>query len=143
MERETFDARLLFEQLLGEMQFDLMDAGFTMQRIDFAGECSVTVDPLFLKRVLDNLLSNIRKYADPAQPVVALSELGEGRLALTISNAVAAMQTRRDSTKIGLRTCEKIMTSLGGSFTVTNDGEHFAAEMVLPAVSAENGKPLS
>ena len=133
MERERFDARVLFEQLLGEMEFDLTDAGFTMQRIDFEGECSVTVDPLYLKRVLDNLQSNIRKYADPTQPIVALSELKEGRLTLTVSNAVAPTQTRKESTKIGLRTCEKIMTSLGGSFTVSNDGAHFAAEMTLPA----------
>ena len=133
MERERFDARVLFEQMLGEMQFDLQDAGFTMQRIDFEGECFVTADPLYLKRVLDNLLSNIRKYADSAQPVVALSELKDGRLTLTLSNAVAPTQTRKDSTRIGLRTCEKIMSALGGSFTVTNEGGHFAAELVLPA----------
>ena len=133
MERERFDARVLFEQMLGEMEFDLTDAGFSMQRIDFEGECFVTVDPLYLKRVLDNLLSNIRKYADPTKPVVALSELRDGSLTLTVSNAIAPTQTRKESTKIGLRTCEKIMTSLGGSFTVTNDGEHFAAEMTLPA----------
>lgn len=133
MERERFDARVLLEQLLGEMQFDLQDAGFSIERRDFEGECSVTVDPLFLKRVLDNLQSNIRKYADSAQPVVILSELRDGTLTLTVSNAVAAMQTRKDSTRIGLRTCEKIMTALGGSFKVTNDGEHFTAEMILPA----------
>ena len=133
MDRERFDARVLLEQLLGEMQFDLQDAGFTMQRVDFDGECFLTVDPLFLKRVLDNLQSNIRKYADPARPVVVLSELRQDTLTLTVSNAIAAMENRRESTKIGLRTCEKIMTSLGGSFTVTSDGEHFAAEMSLPA----------
>ncbi len=133
MTLEVFDARVLFEQLLGEMQFDLQDAGFAMQRIDFEGECTVTVDPLYLKRVLDNLQSNIRKYADPAKPVAVLSELRDDTLTLTVSNAIAAARTRKESTKIGLRTCEKIMSSLGGGFTVKNDGEHFAAEMVLPA----------
>ena len=133
MTLEEFDARVLFEQLLGEMQFDLQDAGFAMQRIDFEGECTVTVDPLYLKRVLDNLQSNIRKYADPAKPVAVLSELRDDTLTLTVSNAIAAARMRKESTKIGLRTCEKIMSSLCGGFTVRNDGEHFAAEMVLPA----------
>ena len=132
-EREKMDARLLLEQLLGEMAFDLQDAGFTMQRVDFEGECAVTVDPLYLKRVLDNLQSNIRKYADPAFPVVALSELRGGTLTLTLSNTIAAAQNRKESTKIGLRTCEKIMSALGGTFGVTNDGTHFAAELTLPA----------
>ena len=133
MERERFDAGVLFEQLLGEMAFDLQDAGFAMECRGFEGACTVTVDPLYLKRVLDNLQSNIRKYADPAEPVEAVSELRDDVLTLTISNAVAPDQTRRESTKIGLRTCEKIMTALGGGFTAKNDGEHFAARMTLPA----------
>ena len=133
MNPERMDARLLLEQLLGEMEFDLRDAGCTVERRDFEGECSVTVDPLYLKRVLDNLQSNIRKYADTSEPVRIVSELKDKVLTLRVTNAVSASQTKKESTKIGLRTCEKIMTALGGSFTVTNDGEHFAAEMVLPA----------
>ncbi len=130
---ERMDARLLLEQLLGEMEFDLADAGYAMERRDFEGECMITVDPLFLKRVLDNLQSNIRKYADPEKPVEAVSTLNNGRLTLRVTNAVAELRTRKDSTRIGLRTCEKIMTALGGSFTVTNDGETFTAELTLPA----------
>ena len=133
MNPERMDARLLLEQLLGEMEFDLRDFGCTVERRDFEGECSVTVDPLYLKRVLDNLQSNIRKYADTAEPVEIVSELSNKVLTLRVTNAVSASQTKKESTKIGLRTCEKIMSSLGGSFAVTNDGEHFAAEMTLPA----------
>ena len=132
MATERFDARLLLEQLLGEMEFDLSDAGYTMQRRDFEGECFITVDPLFLKRVLDNLVSNIKKYADPAESVVVVSALEGDTLRLTVSNAVAALHSRKDSTKIGLRTCEKIMTALGGSFETQNDGAHFTAVLTLP-----------
>ena len=130
---ERFDGRLLLEQLLGEAEFDLADAGFTIQRIEFSGECSLLADPLFLKRVMDNLVSNIKKYADPAQPLVALSELKDGKLSLCISNAISADLARRESTKIGLRTCEKIMEAMGGSFTTLSENGRFAAEMRLPA----------
>ena len=134
---ERFDGRLLLEQLLGEAEFDLADAGFTVQRIEFEGECSLQADPLYLKRVMDNLVSNIKKYADPAQPLVALSELKDGELSLCLSNAVSSSLARKESTKIGLRTCEKIMTAMGGSFrTVLEDG-HFAAELRLPAEEAK------
>ena len=134
---ERFDARLLLEQMLGEAEFDLRDAGFTMQRIDFTGECSIETDPLYLKRVLDNLISNIKKYADPAQPVVALSELKDGWLSLCVSNTVSRSLARKDSTRIGIRTCEKILSAMGGSFTTTGDGEHFAAELRLPAIPGQ------
>ena len=130
---ERFDGRLLLEQLLGEAEFDLSDAGFTMQRIEFTGECSLLADPLYLKRVMDNLVSNIKKYADPAQPLVALSELKDGMLSLCISNAVSADLARKESTKIGLRTCEKIMDAMGGSFSTLSENGRFAAEMSLPA----------
>ena len=133
LNRELFDGRLLLEQLLGEAEFDLADAGFTMQRIEFEGECSLLADPLYLKRVMDNLVSNIKKYADPAQPVVALSELKEGWLSLCVSNAVSTSLSPRESTKIGLRTCEKIMSAMGGSFETRTENGHFAAELRLPA----------
>ncbi|MBR1456414.1 MAG: HAMP domain-containing histidine kinase [Oscillospiraceae bacterium] len=130
---ERLDARLLLEQLLGEAEFDLSDAGFSVSRIEFEGECSVWADPLYLKRVLDNLVSNAKKYADRQRPILVLTELKNGDLSVCVSNYVARSMDRVESTKIGLRTCEKIMQAMGGSFTTTRDEEHFAAEFTLPA----------
>lgn len=137
LNEELFDARLLLEQLLGEAEFDLRDAGLEVQRIEFEGEASVRTDPLYLKRVVDNLVSNAKKYADRGAPLLMLSELQAETLTVCFSNTVARTAPRVESTRIGLRTCEKIMSSLGGSFTVANDGEHFAASFTLP-VSKED-----
>ncbi len=133
MNLERFDARLLLEQMLGEAEFDLADAGFTVQRIEFSGECAVEVDPLYLKRVLDNLVSNAKKYAEKSEPLLIVSELSEGKLSVTVSNTVASAAPRVESTKIGLRTCEKIMETMHGVFETRRDGQHFAAEFALPA----------
>ena len=62
-----------------------------------------------------------------------IAELRETELCLTVSNRIARSMDRAESTKIGLRTCEKIMQAMGGSFTVSTDAEHFAAELRLPA----------
>ena len=132
---ESFDARLLLEQLLGEAEFDLSDAGFTVSRIEFEGECGVSADPLYLKRVLDNLVSNAKKYADRERPILVVTERKDDSISVCMSNYVAAAAPRVESTKIGLRTCEKIMTAMGGSFTTTRDEEHFAAEFTLPVQS--------
>jgi len=88
MNREELDGQLLLEQLLGESQFDLMDQGFTVERRDFEGSCTLLADPLYLKRVLDNLVSNIKKYAEKESPVVFLSELKEDALSVCVSNRV-------------------------------------------------------
>ena len=134
MNKEELDGRLLLEQLLGEAQFDLSDAGFIIQRQDFEGECSICADPLYLKRVLDNLVSNLKKYADKSQPVVFLTQLQEGVLFVCLSNTVRRDLNLVESTKIGLRTCEKIMQAMDGSFAVQKDDTHFAATFSLPVL---------
>lgn len=132
LNRESFDARFLLEQLLGEAEFDLRDAGFEVERSEFAGECQLSTDPLYLKRVVDNLVSNAKKYADRADAVRIESELLSGILKIRMINTAAKGGPRVESTKIGLRTCEKIMSSLGGSFqTELKDGV-FTAEFCLP-----------
>ena len=134
MDLQSYDGRLLLEQLLGEAEFDLRDAGFDVKRIEFEGECGVKVDPMYLKRVLDNLVSNAKKYAERSQPVMILTELDGGALTVTVSNCAAPLRDRVESTKIGLRTCEKIMTAMHGGFSTRRDEEHFAAELTLPAL---------
>lgn len=133
LEMERFDGRLLTGQLVAEAEFDLADAGFRIQHIEFEGECSLEADPAHLKRVFDNIVSNIKKYADPAQPVVLVSELKDSELCITVSNRISSSMDTVESTKIGLRSCEKIMQAMNGSFTVCTDEEHFAAEIRLPA----------
>ena len=115
LHREVFDAHLLLMQLLGEAQFDLQDT-----------------DAAMLKRVLDNLVSNIKKYADREMPVVFLTEKKDDGVTVTVSNGVSGRRGGTESTKIGLRTCEKILSALGGTFSTSRDEAHFAAEFTLP-----------
>ena len=133
MEREKYDARLLVEQLVGEAAFDLKDTGFEVEQQDFTGECTVVADPMYLKRVMDNLVSNAKKYAGRSVPVVFRSELSGGVLSVRVSNAIAAGVSRVESTKIGLRTCEKIMQAMGGSFETKIEDERFTAVFSLNA----------
>ena len=133
LEMERYDGRLLLEQLVSEAEFSLTEAGFRVQRMEFSGECSILTDPLYLKRVMDNLVSNVMKYGDKSKRVVILSELQNGLLSLCISNSITRSLNRVESTKIGLRTCKRIMEQMGGSFSTETDGEHFAAELRIPA----------
>lgn len=51
MNMEEFDARMLLDQFMLELQFDLQDDGFNVSRIDFIGDCRVSADTMYLKRV--------------------------------------------------------------------------------------------
>ena len=133
LQKEEFDAHMLLMQLLGEAEFDLQDYGMQVQSIDHLEDgCMITTDAAMLKRVIDNLVSNIKKYADRESPVVFLTEKRDSMIVVTVSNSISGAGAGTESTKIGLRTCEKIMEALGGSFSIVRDESHFAAEFGLP-----------
>ena len=85
-----------------------------------------------LKRVIDNLVSNVKKYADLERPVVFLTEQRKQEIVVTVSNGLSSRGSGTESTKIGLRTCEKIMEALGGSFRTLRDDTHFSVEFTIP-----------
>lgn len=62
---EPYDAQILCAQLLGECAEELRSRGFDVNLLLLGTPCTVTTDAQMLKRVTDNLLSNIEKYADP------------------------------------------------------------------------------
>ena len=136
MNMELYDGRFLLEQLIAESAFDLSEKGFDVQYIDFEGECGIVTDPLYLKRVLDNLVSNIKKYADKNFPVMIVCQLHETQLSVCISNHIAKSVKRVESTKIGIRTCVKILEHMGGRFETRSDEVHYAAEFTLPIKKA-------
>ena len=136
MHPEEYDGRLLLEQLLGEAEFDIIDAGFRIQRLEFRGECNISADPLYLKRVLDNLFDNVRKYADPARPVTVGVFDEADELHVCIGNTVAQLTSPVESNKIGLKTCQKILGQMNGRLVRHEEAGKFSAEIVLPRTDA-------
>ena len=134
MRLETYDAYVLLEQLLGEAQAELESAGFATRMVMPDTFCRVRVDVPYFKRVLDNLFDNIRKYADPAQSVAIAALIEDGALHICLSNSVNPASGRIESNKIGLRTAEKILTQMGGSFRRHEADGKFTAEAILPIV---------
>ena len=133
LQLEDFDIHMLLMQLLGEAEFDLRDSGFNVQSIDRLEDgWLLNTDAGMLKRVIDNLVSNIKKYADRMKPVVLLTERKADRISVTVSNSISSRGAGTESTRIGLRTCEKILKALGGSFATVRDENHFAVEFSLP-----------
>ena len=131
---EDYDAYVLLEQLLGEAQAELESAGFSVRMVMPDTFCRVRVDVQYFKRVLDNLFANVRKYAEPAQPVSIAVLPEEDGLHICICNTVRADPGPVESNKIGLRTAEKILTQMGGRFLRHEADGKFTAEAVLPLV---------
>ena len=129
---EPYDAQILCAQLLGECAEELRSRGFDVNLLLLGTPCTVTTDAQMLKRVTDNLLSNIEKYADPAARLTILAEREGERLHVCFANRARRELARVESNHIGLRTCESILKLLGGEFITHRDGDDFTAEFTLP-----------
>ena len=129
---EPYDAQILCAQLLGECAAELRSRGFDVNLMPLTTPCTVTTDVQMLKRVTDNLLSNIEKYADPAARLTILAEREGGRLHVCFANRARHELARVESNHIGLRTCEAILQLLGGQFFTHRTGDDFSAEFILP-----------
>lgn len=128
---EPYDAQILCAQLLGECAAELRSRGFDVNLLPLTTPCTVTTDVQMLKRVTDNLLSNIEKYADPAARLTILAECEGERLHVCFANRALKSLARVESNHIGLRTCEAILKLLGGQFFTHRVGDDFSAEFVL------------
>ena len=138
---QTYDAEILMQQLLGELAANVEQYGFPVRVLAGTLDCSIRTDVLFLKRVTDNLLDNLRKYADPAQPVNLAVTQEAGWLSICVDNAVLPDPDRTQSNCIGLKTCRKIMEQMNGRFRTYEENGRFCAELLLPAGGREAAPP--
>lgn len=139
---EELDLCILLGQLLGEAVFHLQSQGQQVHYTPLPGDRSATakVDVLLLKRVIDNLFSNIRKYADPALPVCVRAELQPADaptgVTITLANGITQKGKRTESNRIGLRTCAKIAQELHIGFThgpKQGDPTRYVVQLCIPA----------
>lgn len=115
---------------------DLLSDGW-MVRKEFSLEGMdgfLEVDMDFYRRIMDNLVSNIRKYADKSSELVFSSGIRDNSFYFSVKNRVLQGETLEGSTGVGLKTCEKIMRDMNGVFRVERDGDTFTVVMVQPYV---------
>lgn len=125
------NGKLLLEQLAAEFEESVED--------DFSVETDFSACPAFegsfdvqeLRRVFDNLSSNVVKYADPAKPVILKVRFEQNILSICQSNGVLPPQAPSESYQIGLNSIRRIAQFYGGSVTVEEKGEDFSITICL------------
>lgn len=89
-------------------------------------------DTALLKRVFNNLFSNIIKYGDKKEPVIITGSLDGSCLSVSLQNAVKVESSGIESTKIGLKSVHKMLELMNGCVRTKNKDAQFTVELTFP-----------
>ena len=149
VELQPTDVAVLFDQIVGEYQERLADCRLTLVARPPEKPVSVWADGKLLSRVMDNLVSNICKYAleDTRVYVVASSDAetvtisfkNVSRAELNISpDELMERFVRGDASRhtegsgLGLSIAGSLVRLMSGTFALSIDGDLFRADITLP-----------
>ncbi|MBR3785305.1 MAG: sensor histidine kinase [Firmicutes bacterium] len=128
---EITDGRLLMAQLTEEWEEGLeekFDCSADISRCPtFGGQFDVEE----LRRIFDNLSSNVLKYADPDAPVSLTIDTEKRRIVIRQSNKKDKSPKVVESRKIGITSMETIAKHYGGYIETKQDETDFAIKIVL------------
>lgn len=128
---ESFDdARLLMQQLAAELE-DTLGEEFTLDLQLPQQPFAAALDVQELRRIFDNLASNIQKYADSQQAVTLHISAENGALHIVQENAVRRNALHTESYQMGLNSIRRIAHSYAGQVNVEQSNERFAITVTL------------
>lgn len=132
---EVYDAAILLQQIISEHSAELINYGFNIDfQFTIEEGTEVQVEMSSLRRLFDNLFSNIIKYADKSSPlrVSVNHDEAEKVIVVRMLNAVLTESRKVESNKIGLKTCDKICSNMGGTFFYEDEGQVFTVRLTIP-----------
>lgn len=125
LELEPVEIMMFLNQTVFESLFDLESRGFQIEQSVDEIYGTIHVNARLCQRVFDNVFSNIIKYADSDYPVTVIIGKRDGGLEILIHNRISHSRASVESTRIGIKTCEKIMKNQNGSFSAEETGQEF------------------
>ena len=134
------DARTLVDQMLSGHVFLLREQGYTIdfnfesQNNDFLSDVIVVTDPPQLMRIVENLFSNVMKYADKEKPVTVFVNSGTDEMTIKVSNYTAENPDEAQKNGIGLRSCMKLANAMDIRFSSEEEDGVFTSELNVPII---------
>ena len=135
----TLDPPARFSAILEEPLTDLIDhlqqRGFLCRLELGSDDPLLTVRSQYVRRILDNVTSNILKYADPQQEICIRFVREADKAGLTFQNGTLPVPPSAESTKVGLTSMETMMDKMHGVFRVEQGSGWFRVTLLFKASS--------
>ncbi len=125
------DARLLFEQLAGEFE-EMLEGDYKLSTILLPSSVfSGSLDTREMRRIFDNLISNIQKYAEPTEAVELSVSKGDFGIVIRQKNSIRKNKQPSESYRMGINSIRRIAHNYGGGVDVSDDGHYFEITITL------------
>ena len=133
-ETELFDAGELFLQFISENIFLLEEDGYTFHLEMMQEKAAVKANVEYLCRIFDNIVSNLKKYAEKSRPIRIFVGKKQDYVEVSVSNSCRMDSASVESSKIGLENVKSLMRYQSGYADIQRDEESFCVTLHFPAV---------
>jgi signal transduction histidine kinase len=118
-------AQYIFEDILSDMMVYLESDQYKVEsRIEWP-DVRLCVVPDYIERIMNNLSSNLIKYADKTVPVVIYLHIEKKQLILGVRNKIQIGADKQESTKVGIQNMQIMMQKMDGSISIEHTPEFF------------------
>lgn len=130
----------IFEESLSEMIAELSHHGFLCHVEPFGEPVHIAVRGQYIRRIMDNILSNIQKYAEKKQPIKIWPLETECTVGLVFENTVPDLKPESGSTHIGIKSISSLMMKMGGSCQIENIDGKYRLALAFPKIDDKSTK---
>jgi hypothetical protein len=111
-----------------------IDYNFEGEDASFLSDVVVVTDPPQLMRIIENIFSNIVKYADKSQLVYIFVDSEVDELTIKVVNSVSKTANEAQRNGIGMKSCMKLSNSMDIRFSYDECDGFFTTHMYIPII---------
>lgn len=122
----------LFYDLFSEICSYLEQKGFTVDFSVMWNKKKIQINMDYVTRIMDNILSNIYKYADHAHRIIIVSAHEEGCVGFEFINKRKMDIDQEKSTGIGIQSIQNMMKKMNGKCITNQNNDDFSITILFP-----------
>ena len=126
--------KILFYDLFSETTSYLEQQGYQIDFLVNWNEVRLKINTDYISRILDNVTSNIQKYADKNCPVTIGSVKNGNMEGFYFENRTAVLTDETESTGVGIQSIKNMMAKMGGRCITGMENGVFRLTLYFPCV---------
>jgi len=125
----------ILDEVLSEALVFLKERGFHISKKILIKDEKVQVNSHCIYRIVDNIVSNINRYAAPCHPVVITVKRHRDTVSLSFLNSINPANNSMATSKLGLSLVNEMMRKMGGSCETSIRANQFEIKLTFPVIS--------